>query len=277
MYLRVLTAAVLVAAAVLCVTSSASAHHQGTASATATSLTLAPAKCGTYERRPASRCDGYRRATVTWTATCPYSSSVTVDYWASRKGGGKPISLASEEAPSDQLSGSTTAIVVPGAHMYATVTVDCAWTDPDGTGPDAHSVSATSAPTAEVVVPPWLREVSVNKGNYCNFDPRGGNVLQAGQRGSILSFSSDFVDKSLLGSGRRTPAAVRQRRLGAKGAGISLRRKPEVFLLQEFGRREPFSGLLRVNARKAGWLKLWEEVGGVKSNTLAIKVVRNRC
>jgi hypothetical protein len=32
-----------------------------------------------------------------------------------------------------------------------------------------------------------------------------------------------------------------------------------------------------VNPRKAGWLKVWEEVGGVKSNTLAIKVVRNRC
>jgi hypothetical protein len=202
---------------------------------------------------------------------------VTVDYWATRKGGGKPISLASEQPPSGRLTGTTTALVQPGAHMYATVTVDCAWTDPDGTGPEAHSVSATSAPTAEVVVPPWLRAVSVNKGNYCNFNPGGRTVLQAGQRGSILSFGSDFVDKSLLGAGRRTAAAVRRRRLAAKRAGISLRRKPEVFLLQEFGRREAFSGLLRVNPRKAGWLKVWEEVGGVKSNTLAIKVVGNRC
>ena len=32
-----------------------------------------------------------------------------------------------------------------------------------------------------------------------------------------------------------------------------------------------------VEAAQERWLKVWEEVGGVKSNTLAIKVVRNRC
>jgi hypothetical protein len=276
MPLRCLTAAALAAAAVLCVATSASAHHQGTATATAGSLTLAPSKCAMYERRPTSRCDGYRRATVTWSVTCPYTPSVTVDYWAARNGGGKPINVASEQPDGQEPSGTTTALVPPGSHMYATLTVDCYWPDPDGTGPEAHSVSATSAPTAEVVVPPWLGSVSVQRGNYCNFNPGGRTILQAKQ-GSLVSFSSDFMEKSLLGAGKRTKAGVRRRWLDATGAGTRVRRHPRTYLLQEFGRREPFSGLLDVFPRKAGWLKLWEEVGGVKSNTLAIKVVRARC
>ena len=32
-----------------------------------------------------------------------------------------------------------------------------------------------------------------------------------------------------------------------------------------------------VNPRRVGWLKFWEEVGGFRTNTLAIPVVRNRC
>ena len=275
MPLRVLiSAACLLALA--CIVGPASAHHEATVSATALSLTLDPPKCASYERRPVSRCAGYRRATVTWSATCGGRPSVTVDYWASRKDGGKPISLASEDG-GQQLGGTSTALVPPGAHMYATVTMDCSWDDPEGTGPEAHSVSRTSTPTAEVVVPPWLREVSVTKGNYCNFDPGGRTVLQAGQRGSIVSFSSDFRDKSLLGAGRRSNAGVRQRWVNAKGPGLRVRRRPEVFLLQEFGRREPFSGLLRVNPRRAGWHLFWEEIGGVRTNTLAIKTVANRC
>ena len=254
----------------------ASAHHAATVSATALSLTLDPAKCGSFERRPTSRCDGTRVARVTWSGTCGARPFVTVNLWATRAGGGKPIGLASETVD-EQTSGVTTAVIEPGAHVYATVTMDCHWADPDGTGPPEHSVDVTSAPTAEVTVPPWLQSVSVQRGNYCNFNPGGRTVLQARQRGNIASFSSSFVDKSLLGSGRRTRAAVRNRWVNAKGPGLRLRRHPEVFLLQEFGRREPFSGVLRVNTRGAGWIKFWEEVGGVRSNTLAVRAVSARC
>lgn len=201
---------------------------------------------------------------------------MSVEFWATRKGGGEPILVESDTA-GEQLSGSANALVPPGAHMYATVTIDCTWENSDLTGPDEHTVTRTSSRSPQVTVPPWLREVSVHKGNYCNLDPRGRPVLQAGQRGSILSLSSNFTDKSLLGAGRRTRAGVRQRWVRARGAGIRLRRRPEVFLLQAFGRREPFSGLLRANPRRAGWLKVWEEVGGVRTNTLAVKVLRNRC
>ena len=199
----------------------------------------------------------------------------SVEFWAARKGGG-PILIESDTA-GEQLSGSASALVPPGSHLYATVTLECMWENSDLSGPEEHTVTRTSAPSPQVTVPPWLRQVSVQKGNYCNLNPGGRTVLQARQRGSIVSFSSDFVDRSLLGTGRRAPAAVRQRWLNAKGAGIRLRRRPEVFLLQEFGRREPFSGLLRPNPRRAGWLKLWEEVGGVRTNALAIKVLPNRC
>ena len=229
-----------------------------------------------YERRPTSRCDGSRVARVSFTGTCGADRpSVAVELWAARPDGGRPILLASESA--DGLGGQISAVIEAGVRLYATATMECFWSDPNATGPVEHSVSATSAPSATVSVAPWLQQVSAQKGNYCNFNPGGRTVLQAGQRGSIVSFSSSFVDRSLLGSGRRTSAAVRKRWLNAKGAGIRLRRRPEVFLLQEFGRREPFSGLLRVNPRRAGWLKLWEEVGGVRSNTLAIKVVPSRC
>lgn len=259
-----------------CIPGPAAAHHQGTASAAVTSLTVDPPKCAMYERRPVSRCDGSRVARVSYSGTCGADRpSVSVELWAARPGGTKPILLASDVA--DGTSGAISAVIDAGVRLYATATMDCFWSDPAYTGPAEHSVNATSAPSATVVVPPWLQQVSVQKGNYCNFNPGSRTVLQARQRGSIVSFSSSFVDKSLLGSGRRGAAGVRQRWLDAKGAGIRVRRHPEVFLLQEFGRKEPFSGLLRVNPRKAGWLKLWEEVGGVRSNTLAIKVVGNRC
>jgi hypothetical protein len=201
---------------------------------------------------------------------------VTVNYWATRAGGGKPIPLASEDVD-DQTSGVTTTVLQPGAHVYATVTMDCHWSDPEGTGPPEHTASVTSLPTAEVTIPPWLREVRTVKGNYCGFNPGSRTILQARQRGSIVNFGSDYVDRSLLGATRRRPAAVRQRWVNAKGPGLRLRKHPELFLFQEFGRKEPFSGLLRVNPRRPGWHRFWEEVGGVRTNTLAIRAVPNRC
>jgi hypothetical protein len=276
MPLCLLTAAAC-AAAVLVMAVPASAHHGATVSATATSLTLDPSKCGMYERRPVSRCDGYRRATVTWSATCGARAFVSVEYLATRKGGGRPIRLAFEDLPEGQLGGTTTTLVQPGAHLYAVVRVDCFWPDSEGTGPEEHTVTVTSAPTAPVTVAPWLTGVSTQAANFCNFNPGSRTILQAGRRGNIISFSTDYVEKSLLGAGRRTAAGVRQRRLVARGPGLRLRRRPEVFLLQEFGRREPFQGLLRVNTRRPGWIKFWEEVGGVRSNTLAIRAVPNRC
>ncbi len=273
--LRLVAASALVSVA--CVLAApASAHHAATVSATAHSLSVDPPRCASYERRTISRCDGSRRARVTWSATCGARTFVRVHYWASRKGGGSPISLATEDVD-DQTSGVTTTIVPAGAHVYATVTVDCHWPDSDGTGPPEHTVDVTSAPTATVTVPPWLQSVSVIKGNTCNFDPRGRDILQAGQRGSILDLSTSYLDKSLLGVSRRSRAGARQRWANAKGAGIRVRRHPELSLLADFGRRDPVAGALRVNARKAGWLKVWEEVGGVRSNTLAVKVVPNRC
>ena len=275
MALRLVTAVAAAALAALIAAGSASAHHEASVSATATSLTLEPSSCATYERRPRSRCDGYRRATVAWSTTCSADPDVGVEFFAARKDGGKPILLDSDAAPG--LSGATSAVLGPGAHVFAVVTQYCTWANRDGTGPEEHTVTVRSAPSPQVTIPPWLSTVSVQKGNYCNFNPGSRTILQARQRGSIVSFSSDFVDRSLLGMGRRAPAAVRQRWVNAKGAGIRLRRRPEVFLLQDFGRREPFSGLLRPNPRRAGWLKLWEEVGGVRTNTLAIKVLPNRC
>lgn len=274
MPLRLLTAAAC-AAAMLVLATTASAHHAATVSATATSLALEPSSCPTYERRPRSRCDGYRRATVTWSTTCGAEPDVGVEFFAARKDGGRPILLDSDTASGP--SGSTSALLRPGAHVFAIVTQHCTWADRDGTGPEEHTVTVRSAPSPQVTIPPWLSSVSVQSGSYCNFNPGSRTVLQARRRGNIVSFSTDFVDRSLLGAGRRTSAGVRQRRLRATGAGVRLSRRPEVFLLQEFGRREPFQGLLRVNAGRSGWLKLWEEVAGVRSNTLAIRVLPNRC
>jgi hypothetical protein len=277
MPLRLLTACGVAAAVVLCAAVPASAHHQATVSASATSLTLDPPKCGPSELRHVSRCDGVRRARVTWSGTCGTSQPyVSVDFFATRAGGGNPIRLATEQEDL-QTSGVTTTLLEPGAHVYATVTMDCLWDDPEGTGPDAHTVTVTSAPTGRMTVRPWLREVNDIKNNFCNFNPGSRTLLQAGQRGAILDFSTDFIDRSLLGVSRRKPAGVRQVWVNAKGAGIRKRRHPEMSLLMEFGRREPVSGALRVNPRRAGWLKLWAEVGGVRTNSLAIRVVPNRC
>src|SRR5215216_931682 len=98
-------------------------------------------------------------------ASCGARSFVTVDYWASRKGGGKPISVATEEVD-DQTSGVAHDDRAAGRppvrdrdHGLLPAGPGC------GTGPAAHSVSVTSAPTGEVIVPPWLQQVSVIKGN----------------------------------------------------------------------------------------------------------------
>jgi hypothetical protein len=274
---RPLAVASILAAVAALAAAPVSAHHQATVSATATSLTLDPSKCAFSERRTRSRCDGTRRARVTWSVSCgtnkPY---VTVDFLARRAGGGKPILLASETADL-QTTGVTSTLLEPGARVYATVTVDCVWDDPEGTGPEAHSVAVTSAPTAEVVVPPWLVSVDDVYNNFCNFTPRSGRVvLQAGQS-SILDFGIDFNDRSLLGVNRRRPAGVRKMWVNARGAGIRKRRHPELYLLGPFGQRDPVAAALRLNPRRAGSMRVWAEVGGVRTNALSVPVVRSRC
>ena len=256
----------------------AAAHHAATVSVSATSLTLDPSSCKQSERREVSRCDGIRRARVQWSGTCGATPSVSVDFYAAHRAGGPPIPLHADVELEGSASGSGTALLEPGARVYATATMDCYWEDPDGTGPDPHSVVVTSAPTAQVVVPPWLRGVETLKVNYCNFNPRSERLpLQAGQRGNILDLSVDYMDRSLLGTSRRKRAGIRQVWLRGRGAGVRLRQRPEMSLIQEFGRREPVSGALRVSPRRAGWLKLWAEVAGERTNSLAIRVVPNRC
>ena len=271
-------AALACTAGALVLAAPASAHHAATVSIDATSLTLDPSSCKQSERRSSSRCDGIRRARVEWSGTCGATPDVSVDLYAAHGAGGPPIPLGAVVDIEGSTSGAATTLLEPGARVYATVTMDCYWEDPDGTGPDAHSVRATSAPTAQVVVPPWLRSVETLKANYCNFSPSFERPpLQAGQRGNILDLSVDYLDRSLLGVSRRKRAGIRRVWLRAQGAGVRLRRHPEMSLIQEFGRREPVSGALRVNPRRAGWLKVWAEVSGVRTNSLAVRVVRNRC
>lgn len=267
-------------AGVLVLAAPAGAHHAATVSIAATQVALDPSSCRTSERRSISRCDGVRRARVEWTGTCGASPQVEVSFFAAHGAGGAPARLRGDNDQEGTTSGVTTTLLDPGARVYATATMDCYWEDPEGTGPDPHSVRVTSAPTEQVVVPPWLSSVESLKANYCNFNPgfREDRVLlQAGQRGNLLDLDVDYRDSSLLGTSRRTRAGIRKVWLRAEGAGIRLRRRPVMSLLQEFGRREPVSGALGVNPRKAGWLKLWAEVGGVRTNSLAVRVARNRC
>lgn len=275
MRVRLLTACTGLLAA-LCLAAPAAAHHS--ASATAASLTLDPAECAFKERRAISRCDGTRVARVTWSVECGARPFVTVVVRASRAGGGSPIRLATEDG-GEAASGITTTIIEPGARVFATVSVDCYYEqDASGSGPESHSAVATSAPTPEVLVPPWLREVRAIYNNFCNVNPpgSGAHVMQAGQHG-ILDFGIDFRDRSLLGVKRRSPAGVRKMWLRASGAGIRARKHPELFLLGEFGRRQPISAGLRLNPRRAKPLELWAEVGGVRTNSLMMRVLPRRC
>jgi hypothetical protein len=256
----------------------AAAHHQGTASATA-SLSLDPPRpgCKMVERRTRTHCDGSRVVRVTWSVGCGARPFVTVHHWSPRPGGGAPIKLESVELYDEQSSGVTATRFEAGVKVFATVEVDCFFEDPNGTIPE-HSATATSAPTAEAYIPPRLNSVEAVSNSFCGLDVPIrwlDTVLQAGQT-SNGDFHMTFDDSSLLGVGRFSRAARRRTVLFARGAGLRVKARARPWVPGATERIRTEAGI-RWTPRKAGTLRVWAEIGGHRTNVLAFRVVKARC
>jgi hypothetical protein len=93
----------------------------------------------------------------------------------------------------------------------------------------------------------------------------------------MVDFALQFNDRSLLGVQRRRPAGVRRMWLYAKGAGTRYRKRPRLFQLGQFGQRFPIGAGAALFPRSAGWIELWAEVGGERTNSLHMRVLPRRC
>ena len=270
-----LTALVAVVAGLL-TAGPAAAHHSASATA---SLTLDPprAGCKMAEDKTRTRCNGSRVVRVSWSVECGARAFVTVRYWSPRPGGGAPIALQDEEILDEASSGVTATRFEAGGRVFATVVLDCYYEGDGDTIPE-HSAKATSAATTEAYIPPRLDSVEAISNSFCGFNVPNGwldSVLQARETSNV-DFHMTFLDRSLLGARRYSKAGRNRTVLFARGAGLRVRAPARPWLPGADGPQRTEAGI-RWTPRKAGTLRVWAEVGGHRTNTLAFRVVRARC
>jgi hypothetical protein len=271
MHLRLLTAAACMLA-LLCVVSSASAHHSASATA---SLAMDPASpsCRLVEKTYRTKCKGSRVVRVSWSVSCSNPDPiVNIDFWTPRPGKSPKLMLG-EEATGH--SGVTVKRFEAGTRVFATVHVFCDF-DGDDTI-EAHRVEADSPRTAEAFIPPRLLKVEAVGNSFCGFLPSRTQLrygLQARQT-SRWDYSLVFNEDSLLGMSRYKYAGRVRTRLHARGAGVNYNDIAAPWVPGVTGRIPTAAGTTFV-PRRSGPLKVWAVIGGAKTNVLTLRVVPRR-
>jgi hypothetical protein len=222
-------------------------------------------------------CGGARRATISWNASCGpgLGHEALEEIEVSILGvtpSGRRFTYASEtldyEAP---FTGSLGMTAGPGLRFLGSVKVTCAVETTDSEGYlDTHRGSAT-AETVQLYRPPYLREARVTSGTWCgvNLRPRQTErILQASNYFEV-AWTLRYDAASLM---RRGVPMLRQVKLHGRGAGIRFRRTPDRGML-----RDPGVIGTWFTPRRAGTLKLWATIGGKRTNTVRVKVLRKRC
>lgn len=242
----------LALAATLLVAAPASADHT-TAAATVELTDIGPAERGA------------RNVRVSWTVTCSPGAEPegSINLFIKPKNPG----LAPREVDPDGLaihgedavSGGQDYVLEPGRTAFAAIDVTCRFAAEDGTDHDAR---ATARSSGEVVVAPRLAGVQVSSGSWCDAErARRRGALQALQSYRVQVFPVFSPFSMLRGRGRASYDEVIVR---ARGAGLRLRTRVIV------NRNGLYLG---VRPRRAGKLRIWMELGGVRTNERSLTVV----
>ena len=261
-------AAALAALATLGAAPAAQADHVS-ASVTATATVGKVVKVWqTEDGDDAERPARGRRVEVSWQASCAPADAfeaVEVSLVGIRPDGTRHT--VSGPHPEYSPSGSTTVPVGPGTRFVAEVTVTCR----AFTGSVEH-VSTATASSAELYLAPQVvaaRNLTPIRISCHRIPTSKLDVwLQRGDR-AWLEWQL-WHGESILAPG--IPAAS-QIRLFARGAGIRLERSPSRRMLRRYG------GAIGtpLTPRRGGTLRVWATVNGQRTDTLRVKVLRNRC
>ena len=235
---------------------------------------------------------GVYKATVTWASACAPGLSddarqtkVTLlarppaptEFPYGTVGGGDDFGDVALPA-----TGSAGFALLPGWKVYASATVRCTEiTTPPEEGaaqaqPEPRSEEAT-AESGTISAPPRLAGVVRMGGTYCIRPPQTPQSvigkLQAGQTSWVrlfTRFATNAQHPEFGNPGRTDAGSVDPKRvwLYARGAGVNLKVRPARFWLKR-GALE-----MKVRPKRAGSVKMWVAVDGVRTNAKSMRVVR---
>lgn len=279
-----LTAALGVISAVLVPATPAAAKHMTPqASVALTDLGVARA-CGPKRREGCATVAGSHLVKVEWTASCgagasptsPPTPEISYQLWVKPKSATRRVRAADDEIEVDTPSGSDTVVALPGRRLFARLFLTCADEIPaaDEAGEptlETQSIRVDSPQT--VYVPPRLTGWKVIEGQFCAEVPRRDLLRGAVGAGAWqeLSWNLAFGAESMLDH-PSTRGVLREVRLRASGRGIKMRAAPRSGAFRRYGEFRA-----SVYTPRSGDLKIWAEIGGVRTNALRIPVVGDPC
>jgi hypothetical protein len=203
--------------------------------------------------------DGSYEGNVSWTLACGpagvESNTATVRVLWRDKAGKEHSWRDAEVGPGD--TGEDTIPLPPGAEYIARASLVCQGeTSNEDTGETTvHRASAT-ADSQTVRTAPWVRGIGAFSSEPCVIRGRPVTSLRARYKG-IVQLATNFEPRALM----RKPKSSRELRLRFQGGGLPARARP----IDRMWRRERIIGA-QVKPRRAGTVKVWLEVGGVRSS-----------
>jgi streptogramin lyase len=214
--------------------------------------------------KPIKNCTGIREATIEWSGGCPAQGPLTRRNVEISLGSYDPISpdIIRPVTNSASDSGSFKVVLWPGSKVTPKINATCvAFTQPDGEPVTAKaSANGNTITTAPVAYTGYMEYSRSPKGVLLGLF-RGKKVKGAIRRGrEVRLFWAAGYDASLKKGNKSVQVHIR-------GAGLKVDDYLHGYQLEDAGLR------LLIKPRKAGRLKVWVTVGGVRSvNTVTLRV-----
>jgi hypothetical protein len=225
-------------------------------------------KCGIKDPESNKRlgnCTGVREATIEWSAGCPAAGPLTRRSVEIGLGGYEPIAPRPIQPITNSASdsGSVKVVLWAGSKVTPKISATCvAYTQPDGEPVTATaSAKGNTVTTAPVASTGYMEYSRSAKGVLLGLF-RGKKVKGAIKRGKeVRLFWRAGYDASLKKGNKSIQVHIR-------GAGLKVDDYLHGFQLEDAGLR------LLIKPRKAGQIKLWVTVAGVRSvNTVTLRVI----
>lgn len=222
---------------------------------------------------------GGRKATVTWTSSCNVPGqdagpSTEISLMARvKRPGARPVGYetVNVDESGEGASGGANVVIPAGVRLFAQIDVSCSYTTYDADANRVEHTGKTSATSADVFLNPALVSHEFPQNTHCGYARSNPfKVAQVGQFAK-LDYELRFSALSLLPS-TGLAAELSGIRLHGRGGGLNFKRKPDRNALRKQGVYQVW-----FRPRRGGTLKIWATIGGVKTNTLRIKVLPKRC
>jgi hypothetical protein len=212
--------------------------------------------------------DGSHRVKLDWQVGCGANApDATLDesfygVLVPRRAGGKPAIAVQEEFT--EPSGSAIVIVQPGRRVFGRVLLECR---------DAGELATVTVESPEqIYVPPRLAGFSVPHGTWCGrLTDRQRDTGIGASDFQTVNWRLQFGRTTMLKS-PSTAGLLKEVRLRASGRGMRLRVGPDSGALRKNGVFQA-----TIFTPRSGKLKLWAEVGGVKTNVVTVPIVGDPC